>query len=92
MTRKMHLKHSQFGGPTCQRGRVGGSLRGEHLSEGFDDFVERSEELQCARCVASPLFGFLQRQQAKSLAEWEPEAPDAWKAADDALVAARRAA
>lgn len=63
--RKDHLKHTVRGGPTCQSGRSGGSLRGEHLSFPFAEFVAAPLEVQCERCRSSKLFAFLQRQAAK---------------------------
>ena len=96
MTHKAHLNHTDNGGPTCQRGRVGGQLRGEHFTYKYSEFSALPVEQRCARCNSGKLFAFLERQTAKALAEevgsWEPVAdPDAWKAADDALIAAHRA-
>lgn len=92
MSRKDHLKHTANSGPTCQRGRTGGALRGEHLTAPFAEFKALPPARRCARCAASPLFAYLQRQEAKTATvDWEPEAPDAWKAADDAVMAAHRA-
>lgn len=87
MTRKEHLSDTQRGGPACQRGRIGGSLRGEHIAVSFDEFQMAAN--RCARCEGSRLFAFLER---KALDAWEPEHPDAWKAQDDATVKARAAA
>jgi hypothetical protein len=93
MIRKDHLKHTTDSGPTCQRGRIGGSLRGEHLTVSYSEFSALPVEQRCARCNSSKLFAFLERQTAKALAgDWEPVAdPNAWKAADDAVIAAHRA-
>jgi hypothetical protein len=89
MTLKTHLQHTADSGPTCQRGRAGGTLRGEHMTVGFDDFVREWAALRCTRCENSKLFAFLER---KALEQWVPVSdPNAWKAADDALIAARRA-
>jgi hypothetical protein len=87
MTRKHHLQHTVNRGPTCQTGRAGAALRGEHITEGFAAFSTRSADLQCSRCASSKLFMFLQRKEAD---KWVPEHPDAWKQADDKLMAARR--
>lgn len=65
MTRKHHLQHTVHNGPTCQTGRSGAALRGEHITEKFEKFVTRSVELQCTRCAASKLFAFLTRKAAK---------------------------
>lgn len=89
MSRKIHLSHTTKFGPACQGGNVGARLRGEHIAEGFGEFVKRDESLQCSRCRASSLFAFLEKRAAD---EWEPEEPDAWKKADDALIAARNVA
>ena len=52
--------------------------------EGF-----KTESVRCVKCEKSNLFAFLTR---KDLEKWVPVAdPDAWKAADDALIAARKA-
>lgn len=64
MSRKIHLKHTVQGGPTCQTGRVGGALRGEHITVQFSEFVAERGEYQCSRCLASKLFAFLQRKAA----------------------------
>ena len=88
MTRKHHLQHTALFGPTCQKGRAGFSLRGEHITEPFDGFVARPVDLQCSRCLSSNLFSFLNRKEND---KWIPEDPDAWKRADDALIARNRA-
>lgn len=61
MTRKHHLQHTVHNGPTCQTGRVGGSLRGEHITLKYDEFVAQPT-YQCERCKSSKLFAFLQRK------------------------------
>lgn len=63
--RKDHLTHTVRGGPTCQSGRSGGSLRGEHFTLPAAQFLALDPELRCARCASSKLFAFLQRQAAK---------------------------
>lgn len=68
MTRKEHLQHTTNGGPTCQRGRVGGSLRGEHITSKYSEFSALPVAQRCARCNDSKLFAFLERQTAKALA------------------------
>ena len=51
--------------------------------EGF-----KTEFNQCEKCVTSKLFAFLTRKDVDS---WVPvEDPDAWKKADDALMASRK--
>ena len=64
MTRKIHLKHTVSGGPTCQTGRIGGALRGEHITETYAEFVTRAATVQCSRCASSSLFKFLARKAA----------------------------
>jgi hypothetical protein len=63
--RKYHLRHTVHSGPTCQTGRMGAALRGEHITEQFSEFVTRPADWQCSRCAASKLFAFLTRQAAK---------------------------
>lgn len=65
MTRKDHLQHTVHGGPTCKSGRIGGSLRGEHITLPAAEFLALAPELRCQRCASSKLFSFLQRQTAK---------------------------
>lgn len=88
MSHKIHLQHTTHSGPTCQTGRAGASLRGEHITLPFAEFIERPEQLRCSRCEASKLFAFLERKSADA---WIPEPDGAWMAYDDALVAAHRA-
>lgn len=93
MARKEHLSHTDNSGPTCQRGRFGGSLRGEHFTLNYSEFSAMPIDRRCSRCNNSKLFAFLERQTVKALTgDWEPEAPDAWKIADDALIAKYRSA
>jgi hypothetical protein len=73
--------------------------RGLHvLAADYAGFVA-SVGNQCDRCKAGKLFAFLSKRAAGAEAviaaqadAWEPEADaDAWKARDDALIAAHRA-
>lgn len=59
-TRKIHLQHTVHRGPTCQTGRTGGALRGEHLTVVFTEFAQSPD--RCTRCQASKLFAFLERR------------------------------
>jgi len=68
MTHKEHLQHTIGGGPTCQRGKIGGSLRGEHFTSKYSEFSALPVERRCSRCNNSKLFAFLERQTAKALA------------------------
>ena len=93
MTRKYHLEDTKHHGPTCQSGRSGAALRGEHITLGFDDFCAAPESIQCSRCAGGRLFAFLVRQATKKLDAWEPEDdPNGWISRDAALIAARRIA
>lgn len=65
MTHKHHLQDTVKYGPTCQSGRSGGSLRGEHFTFRFVEFLATPAEQRCDRCASSKLFSFLQRQAAK---------------------------
>jgi hypothetical protein len=67
-TRRENLRRliGQWGGPTCQTGRSGGSLRGEHITLKYSEFS--ASRVQCDRCRSSKLFSFLERQTAKALA------------------------
>jgi hypothetical protein len=66
MYRKEHLRHTVHGGPTCQTGRFGAALRGEHITLKYSEFS--NSRAQCERCRSSKLFAFLERQTAKALA------------------------
>jgi hypothetical protein len=63
MSRATHLQDTKFHGPTCQSGRSGGSLRGEHITVKFAEFIAASG--QCERCKSGKLFALLSRQAAK---------------------------
>lgn len=60
--RKTHLQDTKHLGPACQGGRIGGSLRGEHITVKFPEFNATHQKLQCDRCYASKLFAFLARK------------------------------
>lgn len=62
MTRKTHLQHTVHRGPTCQTGRMGAALRGEHITVKFEEFITRSTSLRCSRCASSSLFRFMNRK------------------------------
>lgn len=61
MSRRTHLEHPSYRGPTCQRGRIGGALRGEHITVKYADF--KLDPLRCSRCEASKVFKFLQKKE-----------------------------
>lgn len=64
--RKAHLQYTAPGrnGPACQGGRSGGSLRGEHITEPYAEFIAERPEVRCVRCSASKIFAFYQRKTA----------------------------
>jgi len=64
MAHKYHLEHTSKGGPTCQNGRIGATLRGEHFTFKFAEFVAAPAALRCTRCESGKLFAFLQRKAA----------------------------
>ena len=61
-TRKDHLLHTVKFGPTCQSGRSGAALRGEHFTLPANEFLALDPQFRCIKCVNSKLFAFLQRQ------------------------------
>jgi hypothetical protein len=63
MSRKHHLQHTVHRGPTCQTGRAGAALRGEHITMCYEEFIAHPA-YQCSRCLSSKLFAFLQRKAA----------------------------
>jgi hypothetical protein len=86
MTRQVHLNKSgsnTMGAMTA----CGRNILRTPLATNWEGF--KTEFNQCEKCVSSKLFAFLTRKDTES---WVPVAdPDAWKAADDALIAAHRA-
>lgn len=62
--RKAHLQYTAPGrnGPACKNGRFGGSLRGEHITEPYADFIKESNEARCIRCSSSKIFSLYQRK------------------------------
>jgi hypothetical protein len=65
MTRKTHLKHTSKFGPVCQAGHSGARINGEHFTGPYSEFVAAPADQQCAKCKASKLFAFLERQAGK---------------------------
>jgi hypothetical protein len=61
MIRKLHLQHTIHRGPTCQTGRAGAALRGEHITGTYAEFIAHTGQ-QCDRCKSSKLFAFLARK------------------------------
>ena len=58
------------------------------MSCGWEGFKLEPASRQCEKCAASKQAELNARRDAD---QWVPEHPDAWKVADDALIAARRA-
>lgn len=84
MSLQMHLNKSGSG--MASRTACGRNILRTPLSTNWEGF--KNETNQCEKCAASKLFAFLTRRDADA---WEPVADqDAWKAADDALIAASR--
>jgi hypothetical protein len=84
MTLQTHL-HSTGNGMAAKTA-CGRNILRTPLSTSWAGF--KTETNRCEKCEQSKLFAFLTRKEAD---QWEPVAdPDAWKAADDALIAKRR--
>lgn len=85
MTLQTHL-HSTGSG-MASKTACGRNILRTPLSTNWEGF--KTEANRCEKCEQSKLFAFLARADQK---KWEPvEDPNAWKAADDALLAAYRA-
>lgn len=86
MSLQVHLNKSGSG--MASMTACGRNILRTPISTNWEGF--KTEASRCEKCVGSKLFAFLSRKDAD---QWVPVAdPDAWKAADDALIAARRAA
>ena len=84
MSIQMHL-HSTGSG-MASKTACGRNILRTPLSTNWESF--KTETNQCDKCATSKLFAFLTRRDAD---QWVPvDNVDAWKAADDALMAARR--
>ncbi len=85
MTLAMHLKKSGSGMSSmtaCGRNTVR-----TPMSTNWEGF--KNTFVRCEKCEQSKLFSFLTRQDIEA---WVPvEDENAWKAADDALIAKRKA-
>lgn len=85
MTLQTHL-HSTGSG-MASKTACGRNILRTPLSTNWKGF--KTEINRCKKCEQSKLFAFLTRVDQD---QWEPvEDPNAWKAADDALIAAHRA-
>lgn len=86
-TRQMHLNKSGSG--MAAKTACGRNILRTPMSTNWEEFKKELPEHQCAKCAASKQAAVNARSDAN---KWEPEDPDAWKRADDALIAKRRAA
>jgi len=93
MTHQTHLKKSGSG--MSSRTACGRNILRTPMSLNWAGFSALPAGERCAKCNESKLAAFLIKQAAKQADDfgaWEPVAdPDAWKRADDALIAAHRA-
>lgn len=85
MSHQLHLNKSGSG--MAARTACGRNILRTPLSTGWDDF--KVSTYQCVKCAESRQAELNARRDAD---QWIPEAPDAWIAADAALIAKRRAA
>lgn len=86
MSFQMHLKKTGSG--MASMTACGRNILRTHMSMDWAGFKKESDQWQCQKCVDSKLFSFLTRKDADA---WQPvEDPDAWKKADDALIAKRK--
>ena len=85
MARQLHLNKSGAG--MAAMTACGRNILRTPLSANWDDF--KVSTYQCIKCTESRQAALNARRDAEL---WIPEAPDAWMAADAALIAKRRAA
>ncbi len=83
MTHQLHLNKSGFG--MASKTACGRNVIRTPMSTNWEGFKDAT--YQCIKCAESKQAALNLR---RDLEQWIPEGPDAWKAADDALVAARR--
>ena len=83
MTHQVHLNKSGSG--MASRTACGRNILRTPLSCGWEGF--KLEARQCEKCATSKQAEVNARRDAD---KWMPEHPDAWKQADDKLMAARR--
>lgn len=99
MTRQMHLNKSGSG--FASKTACGRNLLRTPMSTDWAGFKAEGQQYRCTKCNESKFAEFLRKQDAKTAGQddWKPaldawvpvDDQDAWKKADDALVAARRA-
>ena len=85
--RQMHL--NKAGSGFAAKTACGRNVLRTPVSCGWAGFKLTPEGQQCEKCAASKQAELNARRDADL---WIPESPDAWMVADDALIAARRAA
>jgi hypothetical protein len=73
--RKYHLKSSKHHGPSCQSGRIGPAIDGEHITVAYKEFKAAPVEARCQRCAKSKLFQFFQCLDTTDLKEGDAAAP-----------------
>ena len=86
MSHQMHLNKSGSG--MAARTACGRNILRNPLSCGWEGFKLTPDVQQCEKCAASKQAELNARRDAD---KWIPESLDAWKLADDKLLAARRA-
>ena len=82
---QMHLNKSGSGWGS--RTACGRNMLRTPLSCAWDGFKLTPSDQQCEKCAGSKQAELNARRDAD---QWVPEHPDAWKQADDKLMAARR--
>lgn len=85
MTRVTHLSKNIAG--MASRTACGRNILRTPIADNYAGF--KTSPHQCAKCKDSKFFSFMERQDAD---QWIPEAPDAWKIADDKLISSNRCA
>ena len=82
MTRQMHLNKSGSG--FTSRTACGRNILRTPMSTDWENYKMEANAYRCIKCEQSKQFEFNTRSD---LAKWIPEDPDAWKQADDLLLA-----
>ena len=91
MSHQLHLNKNGSG--MAARTACGRNILRTPLSTDWAGFTATPRAYRCERCASSKQAGLNASRDLERAAEgdWIPEDPDAWKAADDALIASRRA-
>jgi len=84
MTLQVHLNKSGFG--MAAKTACGRNILRTPMSTNWEGF--KTEAHRCIKCEQSKQF---EANTRSDLAQWIPEAPDAWKHQDDALMVAHAA-